>query len=199
MAHIEVKVLDDTISRSDDHSKENLSKNATSNNYTTTVIPTASNSNHKAPKLLFSTNAIQPANLPHQNLNKSGSQQDIISLASSKHSTFQHYSQPQAAFCWQQRLQVRLVECSDLTKKNNACDPYAIITAVYSNKKKITRRTKVRKKTIHPQFEEVAEFNLFDYCAGSGTNSGNSSDTSSNKVSVVSSSEEFANFYKKIA
>lgn len=187
MAHIEVRVLDDTTSRSDDHSKENHSKNVTSNNYTTTtVIPTASNSNHKAPRLLFSTNAIQPANLQHQTLNKSGSQQDIslISVSNSKHSTFQHYSQPQATFCWQQRLQVRLLACSDLTKKNNACDPYAIVTAVYSNKKTIKKRTKVCKKTIQPQFEEVFEFNLFDYCAGSGTNSGNSSDTSSNKVRV---------------
>ena len=182
MAHIEVKVLDDMTS----NSKENDSKIATSNNYTTT-FPTASNSNHKSPKLLFSTNAIQPApHMPPTTINnKSGSQQDIslISNATTKHPNFQHFSQPQAAFCWQQKLQVRLVQCSDLTKKNNACDPYAIITAVYSNNKKITRRTKVRKKTIHPQFDEVEEFNLYDYCAGSGTNSGNSSDTSSTKVS----------------
>lgn len=65
-----------------------------------------------------------------------------------------------------QRIQVKLKACQDLTRKNNQCDPYAIVSAIYTNKRKITRRTKVRKKMIHPSFDDVFEFNLYDFSHG---------------------------------
>lgn len=60
------------------------------------------------------------------------------------------------------KLRVRVLECSELTLKNNTCDPYALVTVTYSNGKKSTKRTKVRKKTVNPQFEEVFIFESYD-------------------------------------
>ncbi|XP_063224525.1 GTPase-activating protein isoform X2 [Bacillus rossius redtenbacheri] len=58
------------------------------------------------------------------------------------------------------RIAVRLIECSELTIKNGACDPFATVTMCYSNGKQEVRRTKVKKKTISPQFDEVIVFEL---------------------------------------
>ncbi|XP_062561540.1 GTPase-activating protein [Armigeres subalbatus] len=58
------------------------------------------------------------------------------------------------------RISIKLTECINLARKNGLCDPFAIITAHYSNKKKITHRTKVRKKTVNPEFGEVVGFDL---------------------------------------
>lgn len=160
MAHIEIKVLND----SDDHSKENFK--SMSNNYTTTMI--APTSNHKSPKLLHSTHGTTPS--------RSSSQQDISVICnnnlSHQKSSGNFRRVPYTNSHQQnQRIQVKLKACQDLTRKNNQCDPYAIISAVYTNKRKITRRTKVRKKTIHPSFDDVFEFNLYDYTHGAhGTN-----------------------------
>lgn len=66
-----------------------------------------------------------------------------------------------------QRIQVKLKACQGLTRKNNQCDSYAIVSAIYTNKRKITRRTKVRKKTVNPTFDDVFEFNLYDFTHGS--------------------------------
>lgn len=63
------------------------------------------------------------------------------------------------------RLRVRVVECVDLTLKNGSCDPYAIVSVIYSNGKRSSKRTKVRKKTVNPQFEEVFSF---DNCEDRG-------------------------------
>lgn len=60
------------------------------------------------------------------------------------------------------RLLVRVVECSDLTLKNGSCDPYAAVKVVYSNKKYVMKRTKARKKTVNPQFDEVFSFDFYD-------------------------------------
>lgn len=60
------------------------------------------------------------------------------------------------------RLRVRVIECLDLTLKNGSCDPYVLATVTYSNNKKNTKRTKVRKKTVNPQFDEVFVFENFD-------------------------------------
>jgi Ras GTPase-activating protein 3 len=155
MAHIEVKIIDD-----DDHAKENFK--STSNNYTTTTILSPAShqtSNHKSPKLLHSTHSTQ------QIVQRSSSQQDV-SLKQQGNFLRVPYTN---SFHQNQRIQVRLKGCSDLTKKNNQCDPYALITALYTNKRKITRRTKVRKKTIHPTFDDVFEFNLYDFTHGSGS------------------------------
>ncbi|GLV39157.1 Ras GTPase activating protein 1 [Carabus blaptoides fortunei] len=65
-------------------------------------------------------------------------------------------------FSCNKRLRVRVMECSELTLKNGSCDPYALITVTYSNGKRSTKRTKVRKKTVNPQFEEMFEFDNYD-------------------------------------
>jgi Ras GTPase-activating protein 3 len=160
MAHIEVKIVSDN----DDHSKENFK--STSNNYTTTTLlaPTA---NHKSPKLLHSTQGTVPS--------RSNSQQDVSVICNNNTNHIHHHPKSTGNFLrvpytnshhQNQRIQVRLKACQDLTRKNNQCDPYAIVTAIYTNKRKITRRTKVRKKTIHPSFDDVFEFNLYDFTHG---------------------------------
>lgn len=62
------------------------------------------------------------------------------------------------SFSNNRRLSVRVSECLDLTLKCGSCDPYAVVTVLYTNGKKITKRTKVQKKTTCPQFEEVFMF-----------------------------------------
>lgn len=70
------------------------------------------------------------------------------------------------------RVAIRVLECVDLAKKNGNCDPFIIATAVYTNKKKVTKRTKSRRKTINPAFEDTLYFDLsVDY--DSKTISGN--------------------------
>ncbi|XP_018804156.1 PREDICTED: GTPase-activating protein isoform X2 [Bactrocera latifrons] len=58
------------------------------------------------------------------------------------------------------RVAVRCLECVDLAKKNGTCDPYVIFTATYTNKRQVTRRTKVREKTVNPEFDETVYFDL---------------------------------------
>lgn len=57
-------------------------------------------------------------------------------------------------------VKIRVPECSDLAKKNGTCDPFVTIVAEYTNNKKITKRTKVRKKTDNPKFDESFYFDL---------------------------------------
>lgn len=58
------------------------------------------------------------------------------------------------------KLSVRVLECSELTLKNGQCDPFAVITVVYKNGKKIRKRTKAKKKTVNPKFDECFVFDL---------------------------------------
>lgn len=58
------------------------------------------------------------------------------------------------------RVSIRVHECIDLAKKNGTCDPYVVFTAYYSNKRQISKRTKVRKKTVNPEFDELMHFDL---------------------------------------
>ncbi|XP_055541471.1 GTPase-activating protein [Wyeomyia smithii] len=69
------------------------------------------------------------------------------------------------------RISIKLTECMDLARKNGLCDPFAILTAHYSNKKKITKRTKVRKKTVNPEFGETVSFDLCVDACGSDSKS----------------------------
>ncbi|XP_031626092.1 GTPase-activating protein [Contarinia nasturtii] len=62
------------------------------------------------------------------------------------------------------RVAIRVLECVELAKKNGNCDPYIIVTAIYTNKKKIVKRTKSRKKTINPKFDETMNFDLSIDC-----------------------------------
>lgn len=61
----------------------------------------------------------------------------------------------------------RVIECSELTIKNGSCDPFATVTVIYSNGKQISKRTKVKKKTASPYFNETFVFevkrNVFYY------------------------------------
>ncbi|XP_029155667.1 ras GTPase-activating protein 3 isoform X2 [Nylanderia fulva] len=65
--------------------------------------------------------------------------------------------QPQVEHA-QPKLTVRIIECSELTIKNGSCDPFATVTVIYSNGKQISKRTKVRKKTASPYFNETFVF-----------------------------------------
>ncbi|XP_058130548.1 GTPase-activating protein [Anopheles ziemanni] len=70
------------------------------------------------------------------------------------------------------RVTIKLTECVDLARKNGLCDPYAIVVAHYSNKKTITKRTKARKKTINPSFDETFSFELcIDACGSDSSKS----------------------------
>lgn len=53
-----------------------------------------------------------------------------------------------------------VLECSDLSLKCGACDPFAMVTMVYSNGKEETKRTKVKKKTNSPKFDESFVFEV---------------------------------------
>ncbi|KOC63546.1 Ras GTPase-activating protein 3 [Habropoda laboriosa] len=56
------------------------------------------------------------------------------------------------------KLTVRVIECSELTIKNGGCDPFATITVIYSNGKQVLKRTKIKKKTVSPYFNETFIF-----------------------------------------
>ncbi|XP_023171348.2 GTPase-activating protein isoform X2 [Drosophila hydei] len=89
------------------------------------------------------------------------------------------------------RVAIRVPACIDLAKKQGTCDPFVICTAYYSNKQVITKRTKQRKKTVDPEFDEVMYFDLsIDSEAGStGTTNSNKSaaslESSANKAYAI--------------
>ncbi|XP_017875517.1 GTPase-activating protein isoform X2 [Ceratina calcarata] len=58
----------------------------------------------------------------------------------------------------QSKLTVRIIECSELTVKNGGCDPFATVTVIYSNGKQVLKRTKIKKKTVSPYFNEIFVF-----------------------------------------
>lgn len=60
------------------------------------------------------------------------------------------------------RLRVHVIECVELPLKNGSCDPYAIVSVGYTNGKRAQKRTRVRKKTTCPQWEEVFYFDTCD-------------------------------------
>ncbi|KAL1132148.1 hypothetical protein AAG570_010105, partial [Ranatra chinensis] len=59
-----------------------------------------------------------------------------------------------------ERLTVRVLECSDLTLSNGCCDPFAMVAVKFTSGKIETRKTKVRKKTNSPIFNESFTFEL---------------------------------------
>ncbi|KAH0949487.1 hypothetical protein HN011_005751 [Eciton burchellii] len=65
--------------------------------------------------------------------------------------------QPQVEHA-QPKLTVRIIECSELTIKNGSCDPFATVMVIYSNGKQISKRTKAKKKTASPYFNEIFTF-----------------------------------------
>ncbi|XP_037719342.1 GTPase-activating protein isoform X1 [Drosophila subpulchrella] len=71
---------------------------------------------------------------------------------------------------------IKVPACVDLAKKQGTCDPFVICTANYSNKQQVTRRTKQRKKTVDPEFDEAMYFDLHIDAEAGSTNT-----TASNK------------------
>lgn len=58
------------------------------------------------------------------------------------------------------RVSVSVAECVDLARKNGHCDPYVVCVATYSNGRVVKKRSKGRKKTTNPHFDEVLNFDL---------------------------------------
>jgi hypothetical protein len=54
----------------------------------------------------------------------------------------------------------RLLECADLSVKNGACDPYATITLLFSNSRRESRKSRIKKKTTSPIFDETFIFEV---------------------------------------
>lgn len=74
-----------------------------------------------------------------------------------------YWSDPErhcAARIEEDTLRLRVLECSELTTKNGQCDPFAQVTLLYSNGRRVERRTKSKKKTVNPQFDEIFCFDL---------------------------------------
>ncbi|CAK1548379.1 unnamed protein product [Leptosia nina] len=74
-----------------------------------------------------------------------------------------YWSDPErhcAAHVGPDTIRLRVLECSELTTKNGQCDPFALITLLYSNGRRVEKRTKPRKKTVNPQFDEIFCFDL---------------------------------------
>lgn len=80
------------------------------------------------------------------------------------------------------KLSVKVLECSELTVKNGQCDPYAEVTVFYKNGKKVSKRTKAKKKTMNPKFEDCFVFDLT-----LESNSNKDRESSSNNTYTVSS------------
>ncbi|XP_039485712.1 GTPase-activating protein isoform X2 [Drosophila santomea] len=75
---------------------------------------------------------------------------------------------------------IKVPACVDLAKKQGTCDPFVVCTAHYSNKHQVTRRTKQRKKTVDPEFDEAMYFDLhIDADAGSTNTTGSNRSTGS--------------------
>ncbi|KAH8342948.1 hypothetical protein KR059_002133 [Drosophila kikkawai] len=75
---------------------------------------------------------------------------------------------------------IKVPACVDLAKKQGTCDPFVVCTAHYSNKQQVTRRTKQRKKTVDPEFDEAMYFDLhIDAEAGSTNTTGSNKSAAS--------------------
>lgn len=55
---------------------------------------------------------------------------------------------------------MRLNEACELAITNGNCDPFADVTVRYTNDKTETQRTKVKKKTNSPVFDEAFAFSV---------------------------------------
>ncbi|XP_076031592.1 ras GTPase activating protein 1 isoform X2 [Oratosquilla oratoria] len=66
----------------------------------------------------------------------------------------------------QNMLEVRIIECSELAIIHGCCDPYATLTVLYNNKKTESKRTKVKKKTSCPLYDEAFIFENGQRCGG---------------------------------
>ncbi|XP_037300803.1 GTPase-activating protein [Manduca sexta] len=83
--------------------------------------------------------------------------------ASCAPSAADYWSDPErhcAARVGHDTIRLRVLECSELTTKNGQCDPFALVTLLYSNGRRVERRTKPKKKTVNPQFDEIFCFDL---------------------------------------
>lgn len=91
------------------------------------------------------------------------SESDLNKIGSSKSSIYlpkDNFYDVSGSSDLKNKLSVRVLECSELTLKNGQCDPFAVITVFYKNTKKITKRTKAKKRTVNPKFDEMFVFDL---------------------------------------
>lgn len=103
----------------------------------------------------FSTDKIKYDGKENSNLNLIRQSDDNVSPP-----RYEHYVELTRTRPGKSRIRLKIDECLDLTKKNGTCDPYVMVTAIYSNCKKITKRTKSQKKTITPVFNEEFYFDM---------------------------------------
>ncbi|XP_048246876.1 ras GTPase-activating protein 3-like isoform X3 [Haliotis rufescens] len=73
---------------------------------------------------------------------------------------FDEYLSTEPESCPTHRMAVRVVECSNLTVINGACNPYVVVTLNPKSRHKEIRRTVVKKKTICPHYDETFFFDL---------------------------------------
>ncbi|KAF4519156.1 hypothetical protein B566_EDAN008218, partial [Ephemera danica] len=74
------------------------------------------------------------------------------------------------------------MECADLSVKNGACDPYATVTLLFSNSRRESRKSRIKKKTTSPVFDEIFVFELPEYDRDEGRGSVRSRTTSTSQL-----------------
>jgi Ras GTPase-activating protein 3 len=154
MAHVEVSIQDES-----SYLTSSISAPTTSPSSANQSLALESNSSLPDAKENFTNNSTKLAKLKHSQstsstLNKKTfvvSPDGVDELYRKKRTFVDNY---------RSTVEVILAECVDLTRKNGACDPYAVLTAYYTNKRKITKRTKVQKKTVSPEFNEKFYFDM---------------------------------------
>uniref|UniRef100_A0A4W3JKS8 Ras GTPase-activating protein 2 n=1 Tax=Callorhinchus milii TaxID=7868 RepID=A0A4W3JKS8_CALMI len=62
------------------------------------------------------------------------------------------------------KLATRVLECRDLPIVNGQCDPYATVTLTSPSRSEV-KKTKVKRKTTNPQFDEVFYFEVTRPCS----------------------------------
>ncbi|CAG2113621.1 unnamed protein product [Medioppia subpectinata] len=63
-----------------------------------------------------------------------------------------HQTQPKVA--------VRVIDCNDLGVINGCCDPYVIVSLYNGLIRQEAKRTKIKKKTVNPHYEEIFYFDI---------------------------------------
>lgn len=71
-----------------------------------------------------------------------------------------------------------VIECNDLGVINGSCDPYVVVNLYNGLARLETKRTKIKKKTVSPNFDEVFHFDVSPRLSISGVSSANSANRS---------------------
>lgn len=168
IANIEI-ILDDNNSTNIITNTNYFNTNGGSNVTTTSASSTitATSNNNSSSNNNASSNCNTLNSITNGKSNNSDSKENVQHHHSQQHQHQQQQQQQQQITTHNvltalknNRIGIRLVECLNLARKNGACDPYAIITANYTTKRKIQKRTKIKKKTVNPKFDEIIYFEL---------------------------------------